>query len=71
VLSSSSINILWKSVFENLSKWWHNPRWRIFDFLLSKNWQKSTDKDFFVLKFCRKAFLKIFQNGGAIQDGGF
>jgi hypothetical protein len=33
----NSTKILWKSFFENLLKWRHSPRWRIFAFLFSKN----------------------------------
>jgi hypothetical protein len=45
----NSIKILWKIVFENLKKWRYNPRWRIFDFLISKIWQKSMNKYFSIL----------------------
>jgi hypothetical protein len=33
-------------------------------------YQKSLSR-FVVLTFCRRAFVKFFQNGGTIQDGGF
>ena len=71
-----------KSVLENLLKWRRNPRWRIFDFLFSKNCQKSTNKVFFILlkDLCSKIFIFNGKNNvhrvrskmaAKNQDGGF
>ena len=67
---------------ENILKWRRNPRWWIFDFLFSKNCQKSTNKVFFILlkDLCSKIFIFNGKNNvhrvrskmaAKNQDGGF
>jgi hypothetical protein len=48
--------------------WVKNP---FFSLKIQKEIFQKILPSFLVLKFCRRPFLKIFRNGGTIQDGEF
>jgi hypothetical protein len=49
---------------------WVDNTFFYLNILKSEIFQKVLPR-FVVLKFCGRPFLKIFRNGGTIQDGGF
>jgi hypothetical protein len=63
------------TVSKNLSKWRHNLRWRVFDFIFSKYWKKSEIKDFSIscqFNFNSKilTFLEKINGWRKNQNGG-